>query len=76
MSKAFCEIDEKIIKKIEQVTLTDTEAKGNMVPIENIQSIFEDLLYEIDRLYEQIEDLNAPKEENTDFYEDLVLGLR
>lgn len=48
-------IDEKIIKRVEELTITDYEAKGNQVPAENIESMLEDLLFEIEKLEERYE---------------------
>ena len=53
----YIEIDEEIIKKVEEITITDYEARGNLVPAENIESMIEDLLAEIDSLNEKIEDM-------------------
>ena len=57
-------IDEKIIKKVEELTMTDYEAKGNQVPAENIEAMIEDLLLEIEKLEEKYNDL----EERIDTY--------
>ena len=40
------------------------EFKDNFLPSENIVSIFEDLIYEIDRLEEKYEDLEADLRDN------------
>lgn len=72
MSRCYCRVDEKVIKEIEKETLTDTEAEGDLIPVENVESIFEDLLNEIHILREKLEDR---EEENNDHYEDYLLGL-
>lgn len=72
MSRCYCRVDEKVIKEIEKETLTDTEAEGDLIPVENVESIFEDLLNEIHVLREKLEDR---EEENNDHYEDYLLGL-
>lgn len=74
MSKCYCKIDEKVIKEIEKETLTDTEAEGDLIPVENVESIFEDLLNEIHVLREKLEDIEEAKNDN-DHYEDYLLGL-
>ena len=51
-------IDEKIIKRVESITTTDYEAQGNQVPAENIESMVEDLLYEIERLQDRYNELD------------------
>jgi len=61
-------IDEKIIKKVEEITITDYEAKGNQVPAENIEPMIEDLLYEIEKLQERYNELDEYlKEEYNDY---------
>ncbi len=60
----YLEIDEKLKDKIEKITSTDYDFKGNFLPSESITSIFEDLIYEIDRLEEKYEDLEQDMEDN------------
>ena len=57
-------IDENIIKKVEEITITDYQSKGNQVPAENVEPMIEDLLMEIQRL----EDRNIDLEEKIDTY--------
>jgi peptidoglycan hydrolase CwlO-like protein len=51
-------IDEKIIKRVEELTITDYEAKGNQVPVENIEAMIEDLLFEIEKIQERYNELD------------------
>ena len=60
----YLEIDKELKTKIENITGVDYEFKDNFLPSENIVSIFEDLIYEIDRLEEKYEDLEKNLEEN------------
>lgn len=60
----YLEIDEKLKDKIEKITITDYDFKDNFLPSESITSIFEDLIYEIDRLEEKYEDLEQDMEDN------------
>ena len=61
-------IDEKIIKKVEEITITNYEAKGNKVPAENIEPMIEDLLYEIEKLENRYKELDEYlKEEYNDY---------
>ena len=60
----YLEIDEKLKDKIEKITSTDYDFKGNFLPSESITSIFEVLIYEIDRLEEKYEDLEQDMEDN------------
>lgn len=60
----YLEIDKELKTKIENITCVDYEFKDNFLPSENIVSIFEDLIYEIDRLEEKYEDLEQDMEDN------------
>ena len=60
----YLEMEEEKIKKIEEITVTDYEAKGNMIPAKNIYSLIDDLLYEINCLNEKIEDMQNNFEEH------------
>lgn len=57
-------IDEKILKAVFEITMTDYGCKGNQVPAENIESMLEDLLLGIEKLEERYTDL----EEKIDTY--------
>lgn len=58
----------KIINKASDITITDYEVKNGKISINNLISIIEDLLDEIDRREEKIEKL---KEESYD-YDDMA----
>ncbi len=60
----YLEIDKELKTKIENITGVDYEFKDNFLPSENIVSIFEDLIYEIDRLEEKYEDLEKDLRDN------------
>lgn len=64
MINMYLEMEEEKIKKIEEITVTDYEAKGNMIPVKNIYSLIDDLLYEINCLNEKIEDMQNNFEEH------------
>jgi hypothetical protein len=51
------------IKEAEKITCTDYEIIGNLIPAENLMTIVEDLLVEIDTLNERYEDLERTVEE-------------
>lgn len=53
----YLELNNEKIKKVENITNTDYEVKGNLVPAENIETMIENLLIEIDCLQEKIDDL-------------------
>ena len=50
-------LSDEIIKKIEKITNTDYEVKGNLIPAENVEAMIQDLLTEIDGLQEKLEDI-------------------
>lgn len=61
-------IDEKIIKTVESITITDYEAKGNQVPAENIEDMLEDLLFAIEKLEERYKELDEYVKETYNDY--------
>lgn len=60
----YLELDKKTIDKIEEMTCTDYERKGDYIPSENIENMIKDLLYEIDILSEKIEDMENDIRDN------------
>lgn len=60
----YLKLDKKIIDKIEEIICTDYERKGDYIPAENIDSMIYDLLCEIDRLNEKIEDMENDRRDN------------
>ena len=52
----YIELDEKIIKEVEEDTFEKFHKIGNLIPLEEIEGTIENLLCEIDRLKEQLED--------------------
>lgn len=65
----YIELDEKIIKEVEEVTFEKFHKIGNLIPLEEIEGTIEDLLCEIDRLKEQLED---EKEQRENYYRPLT----
>lgn len=59
----FIELDGKIIKEIESITFEKFHKIGNLVPLEDIESAFKDLLCEIERLKEKLVDEIEQREE-------------
>lgn len=65
-------IDKELLERIEKETFTDYEAydvvggKENetYLPVDNIEPMLSDLLIEIDRLKEKIEDIIRDREDN------------
>lgn len=60
----FLKIDDDLKEKIEKITGTDYDFKGNFLPSESITSIIEDLICEIHVLEEKYEDLEKDLEDN------------
>lgn len=62
-------LDDKELETIEEVsniTMTDYEITGKFIPVENMMSAIEELLVELHRKEEEIEDL---KKEEERYYE-------
>lgn len=53
-----------LINKIQKITYTDYDLKGNFIPIESYMSIIEDLMNEIESLDEKYKQLERELEEN------------
>lgn len=60
----YLKIDDDLKEKIETITGTDYDFKGNFLPSESIISIIEDLIYEIHRLEEEKKDREQDIENN------------
>lgn len=60
----YLELKQDLIDKIEEITFTDYERKGDYIPAENIENMIKDLLCEIDRLNEKIEDMENDIRDN------------
>lgn len=52
----YIQIDEEILKSVERETGTTCKKIGNLISLEDVEPLLEDLLNEIDRLKEQLED--------------------
>ena len=60
----YIQLNEDLYKKIQSITMTDYEAKGDFIPSESIEPMLEDLISEIDRLQEKYEDLEQNINDN------------
>ena len=60
----YLELKQDLIDKIEEITCTDYKIKGDYIPAENIENMIKDLLCEIDRLNEKIEDMENDIRDN------------
>lgn len=65
----YIELDEEILKSVERETGVTCKKIGNLISLEDVEPLFEDLLYEIDRLKEQLED---EKEQRENYYRPLT----
>ena len=53
----YLEIEEKLLKKVVEITATDYEIKGNMLPCESIIPMIEDLVMSVEHYKEELEDI-------------------
>ena len=59
----YIELDEKIIKEVEEVTFEKFHKIGNLIPLEEIEGTIEDLLCEIDRLKESFKKISQKRKD-------------
>ena len=52
------------IQRVSDLTNTDYELNGNFIPVENLLSVIEDLVYELNNLEEKYKDLEEDLETN------------
>ena len=64
----YIELNEELIKDIEKETTSKFRKIGNLVPLEEIESTLEDLMVEIHRLQEELEDTNEELDEYKERY--------
>ena len=65
----YIKLDEEKLKEIQEITMTDYEAKLNYIPSENIINIIDDLLCEIHNMEEKIKDMEQDIENNYELKE-------
>lgn len=53
----YLEIEEKLLKKVTEITITDYANKGNMLPCESIIPMIEDLVMSVEHYKEELEDI-------------------
>lgn len=58
------EEEQDAIRKIAQITMTDYEIQADMFPMDSMYSLLLDVICEIDKLEEKIEDLKEEKEQD------------
>ena len=67
MNKNFYMLSDDELEKlfrVSKMTMTDYELIGNIIPVESLMSIIEDLLVEVGKLEEKIEDIEKDRDEN------------
>jgi len=52
------------IKEVSKITFTDYELLGDFIPVENMMNVIEDLLYEVHKFEEEIQDMQRDIENN------------
>ena len=57
-------IDEDILKKVEEATVTDYEAVGGKVTVGSLKGMVEDLLIELENKDDEIKDIIEDRESN------------
>ena len=57
-------VNDELIKQVQEITQTDYELQGLFLPIDSVESIINDLLYEIRHLEEKIKHLEQDVEDN------------
>ena len=60
----YIKLDSDLYKKIQEITYTDYNALGEFIPSESIEPMLEDLLLEVSRLEEKIEDIERDRDDN------------
>lgn len=60
----YIEFDKNILEKVENITKTNYKSENGLVNSDNIETIIDDLLDEIDNLRNKIEDLEEDMRDN------------
>ena len=60
----YIEFDKNILEKVENITKTNYKSENGLVNSDNIETIIDDLLGEIDNLRNKIEDLEEDMRDN------------
>ncbi len=60
----WVDIDEDILKKVQEATITDYEAVGGKVTIESLLGMVEDLLIELENKDDEIKEIVGDRESN------------
>ena len=60
----WVDIDEDILKKVEEATITDYEAVGGKVTVDSLLGMVEDLIIELENKDDEIKDIIEDREDN------------
>ena len=60
----WVDIDEDILKKVQEATVTDYEAVGGKVTVESLKGMVEDLIIELENKDDEIRDIIEDRESN------------
>lgn len=60
----WVDIDDDILKKVQEATITDYEAVGGKVTIESLLGMVEDLLIELENKDDEIKEIVGDRESN------------
>lgn len=64
----YIELNERTIAELNKKLITDLEEKGNLIPADLINGIIDDLLCELERKEEEIEDMKQSHEEDYEYF--------
>ena len=60
----WVDIDEDILKKVQEATVTDYEAVGGKVTVESLKGMVEDLIIELENKDDEIKEIIEDRESN------------
>ena len=60
----WVDIDNDILKKVQEATVTDYEAVGGKVTVESLKGMVEDLIIELENKDDEIKDIIEDRESN------------
>lgn len=64
----YIELNERTIAKLNKRLITDLEERDNSIPADLINGIIDDLLCELERKEEEIEDMKQNHEEDYEYF--------
>lgn len=64
----YIELNERTIAELNKKLITDLEQRDNLIPADLINGIIDDLLCELERKEEEIEDMKQSHEEDYEYF--------